>query len=154
MHEAIADLAFLAGVWRGEGAGSYPTIDDFSYVEEVTFRPGPDKPFLVYTQRTWRAGTGEPLHSEAGYLRGFGDSRVELVIAQPTGIVEVGSGHLAHRSVTFECRAHTTPAARPVRATHRTFSVDGDRLDIRLSMAAVSHPLTHHLAATLTRVDD
>lgn len=153
MHEHVAGLAFLVGVWRGEGRGSYPTIDDFEYTEEVTFLPGPDKPFLAYGQRTWRAGTDQPLHSETGYLRGFGDDRVELVIAQPTGVVEVGTGYVAPRSVTVDCVAHTTASARSVTATHRTFTVVGDRLEIRLSMAAVSHPLTHHLAASLTRVD-
>lgn len=153
IHPDVGVLGFLIGTWRGTGTGVYPTISTFEYTEEITFTPGPNKPFLAYTQRTWRAGTNDPLHSESGYLRGFGSERVEFVIAQPTGIVEVHSGVLAATRLTFDGVAVTTPAAKQVSATKREIVVTGDRLDYRLAMAAVGQPLQHHLAATLTRVD-
>src|SRR6476660_2324424 len=44
-------LAPFAGLWRGEGEGAYPTIDDFAYTEEIEFAPS-GKPFLAYRSRT------------------------------------------------------------------------------------------------------
>ncbi|RPI24197.1 MAG: FABP family protein, partial [Actinobacteria bacterium] len=91
VHPDVAALAFLVGTWEGDGRGIYPTIEDFAYHEVVEIE-APPKPFLAYRQRTRRAGTGEPLHMEAGYFRSVGEGSVELVIAQPTGIVECHSG--------------------------------------------------------------
>ena len=152
-HPAIGLVSFMVGTWRGEGSGEYPTIDPFRYTEEISFRPGPGKPFLVYSQRTARAETGEPLHSEAGYLRVLEDGGLEFVIAQPTGIVELHTGTLDGSRLRFEGSAHPTPGARDVSATVREITVDGDRLEYRLAMAAVGQPLTHHLHAVLRRVD-
>ncbi|HSJ50800.1 MAG TPA: FABP family protein [Actinomycetota bacterium] len=154
IHPDIAPLEFLFGTWTGTGKGEYPTISDFSYGEEIRFAPGPGKPFVTYAQRTWRAGTADPLHAETGYLRGLGSDRLELVIAQPTGVVEVHSGVLDGRSLVFEGLAYTTPSARQVSATRRQIVVDGDRLEYRLAMEAVGQPLLHHLAAVLTRAAD
>lgn len=154
VHHDIEDLRFLLGTWRGTGEGVYPTIEPFAYTEEVTFTAGPGKPFVVYGQRTWRAGTEEPLHSETGYIRGSGSESVELVIAQPTGIVEVHTGVLLGTSLVFEGSAITTATARPVSATRREIDVDGDVLQYHLSMEAVEQPLQLHLSASLRRVAD
>jgi hypothetical protein len=153
LHPDVGALRFLIGTWRGTGTGVYPTIASFEYTEEVIFIPGPNKPFLAYTQRTWRAGSDEALHTETGYLRGFGSERLELVIAQPTGIVEAHTGVLAGTRLAFAGVAVATPAAKQVSATEREIIVTGDRLDYRLAMEAVGQPPQHHLAATLTRVD-
>jgi hypothetical protein len=153
IHDDIRPLEFLLGTWEGEGEGLYPTIDPFSYTEQVVFTPGPGKPFVAYTQKTWRAGTGDPLHSEAGYLRGFGDERVELVIAQPTGIVEIHVGTVDGQRLALEGQAISAPAARSVTATRRVIEVHGDQLTYRLDMAAVGQPLQHHLTATLRRAE-
>ena len=63
-----APLAPLLGTWRGVGEGGYPTVDCFSYVEELTFGHV-GKPFVVMTQRSRDPVTGEPLHAETGYFR-------------------------------------------------------------------------------------
>ncbi len=91
-HPDLARLTFLFGTWKGQGSGRYPTINPFEYLEEASFNPGPDKPFVTYRQRTRRVGNGEPLHSETGYIRTTDPDRIELVIAQPIGIVEIHTG--------------------------------------------------------------
>lgn len=152
IHPDIAPLAFLVGTWRGQGHGDYPTIVPFDYTEEVTIAPLP-KPVLSYGQRTRRVGTEEPLHAEAGYLRLPG-GRPELVVAQPTGIVEAHSGTLSGQRLDLTTvHVATVPSAdgHAVRAVRREVEVVGEELRYRLSMAAAGQPLQLHLEATLHR---
>ncbi len=152
-HPAIEHLAFLLGTWRGGGSGDYPTIEDFSYVEDVAFHHV-GKPFISYTQRTRDATSQLPLHSEAGYFRPVGRDRLELVLVQPSGIVEIHDGRID--GTTFRLRSSrvlTTPTAKEVTQVQRTIVVDGPRMSYRVDMAAVGHTLQHHLTASLTRID-
>lgn len=152
-HPAIEPIAWLVGTWRGEGEGSYPTIATFRYGEEIVF-DHVGKPFVSYRQRTWSLPDGAPLHSESGYLRPQGDGRLEYVIAQPTGIVEVGAGTVEHRrvAVAASTEATRTPTAVLVGGVERAMQVEGDELTYELRMATDRVPMTLHLRATLRRV--
>lgn len=153
LHPDLEQLSHLVGVWRGSGHGTYPTIDDFDFTEEISFVPGPGKPFLFYTQSTWDALSGEPLHSEAGYLRSVGPGRVEMVIAQPTGIMEIHTGSVDGRHLHLRTGVvEGTPTAKEVTDVERHIEVDRDVLRYRLGMAAVGHELSTHLVAELHRV--
>lgn len=151
LHPDVAPLSFLLGTWTGEGKGEYPTIAPFSYGEEVRFwHVG--KPFLAYSQRTWHLDDGRPLHAESGYWRPAGAGRIEIVLAHPTGVAEVEEGTLdgQHIAVATVAVARTSSAKR-VDALQRSVTVEGDTMHYSVAMAAVGHPLTHHLAATLIR---
>lgn len=37
VHPAIQPLSYLLGTWRGQGEGGFPTINSFSYGEELVF---------------------------------------------------------------------------------------------------------------------
>ena len=155
LHPDVAVFACLLGTWTGEGEGHYPTIEAFAYREEISFGHA-GKPFLAYRQATVRTDTGLPAHAEAGYLRGVGGGRAELVLAHPTGIAELSAGdvtvtddglvlHLRSTSVTG------TATAKDVRSVERTVTVAGDVLRYDVAMGAVDQPHQHHLAATLHR---
>ena len=151
MHPDLDPIAFLLGSWRGEGKGVYPTITEFAYGEEIRFREV-GKPVLAYTQRTWALDDGRPLHAESGYWRAPADDRVELVLAHPTGVVEVEEGTLQGTVVALASTAVAgTASAKSVTALARHLTVEGDVLTYRLDMAAVGQPNQVHLEATLRR---
>jgi hypothetical protein len=144
-------LDFLLGRWEGEGEGTYPTIRPFSYREESIFLPS-GKGFLAYSQRTWALDDGRPLHSETGYLRPGPGGRVELVLAHPTGVVEVEEG--AQEGQVLELASTfigLTATAKTVSALSRSIKVEGDIMAYTLAMAAVGRPLQEHLRARLRR---
>jgi hypothetical protein len=151
LHPDIRPLAFLLGSWMGEGKGEYPTIAPFSYGEELRFwHVG--KPFFAYTQRTWALDDGRPLHSESGYWRMAGPSRVELAMAHPTGVVEIEEGDLEGTTVTLATTAVVrTATAKLVERLERELRVNGDVLTYDVRMAALGQPLQNHLSGELQR---
>jgi hypothetical protein len=156
LHPDVAVLAPLFGTWEGTGTGEYPTIDDFEYVESITFAHT-GKPFLAYTQRTRHPVSGLPMHAESGYLRVPVPGSIEIVMAQPTGLAEIYEGAVVGGDgpLVIDVRSSSissTPTSKEVSITERTISVTGDELHYTFRMAAVGQPLGHHLSATLRRV--
>lgn len=159
LHPALLTVASLIGTWTGRGRGNYPTIDDFEYLETVTFGHV-GKPFLTYEQRT-RAllpdgSAGAPMHAESGYWRFPEPGRVEIVVGHPTGIVEIEEGRVVSTpdGLAFELVATSvtcSPTAKSVTGLERSFLLAGDALSYAVRMAAVGLPLQDHLAAELRR---
>jgi THAP4-like, heme-binding beta-barrel domain len=156
LHPDLAHVASLLGTWSGVGRGEYPTIEPFEYHESISFSQI-GKPFLAYAQRTRSAADPPvPLHAETGYWRFPAAGRVELVLAHPTGVVEVEEGTLEISAgvVRIELATSTvagTASAKSVTSLTRTITVDGDVLTYDVAMAAVGLPLQHHLSARLQR---
>ena len=154
LHPEVSALAPLLGTWTGRGRGGYPTIEPFEYTEELTFTHV-GKPFVQHLQKTRSADDGRPLHSETGYWRVAGRDddgrwRVELVVAQPIGIVEVLEGTFDGTTATLRSTAvATTATAKPTTAVERVYRFAGGQLRYHLAMAAMGRPLQQHLEGTL-----
>ena len=153
LHPALKPLAALVGTWEGSGAGEYPTIRSFDYIEELTFT-NIGKPFLEYRQRTWGADNAL-MHVETGYLRLPAPDRVEFILALPTGQVELCEGRLTEADgevrLHLEGRILNSSTAKQVDATSRSYALVGDALKTSFDMAAVAHPIQRHLTSDLTR---
>ena len=155
-HPDLASLSFLLGRWEGAGIGGYPTIESFRFGQEISFSHN-GKPFLIYTSRTWRLDEegriGPPLGTESGYWRPRPDSQVEVMLAHPTGIVEIYLGEISGNRIEMATDVVArTATAKEVTAGHRLYGLAGGDLAYAYDMAAMGQELQPHLSAQLKRV--
>jgi hypothetical protein len=156
LHPDCVPLAFLLGTWAGAGVGGYPTVEDFRFGQELEFGHI-GKPYLTYTSRSWlldRDGNQvRPLAMETGFWRPQPDKQVELVLAHPTGFVEIWLGEIEGAKVELRTDlVARTASAKEYTAGHRLYGlVEGDLL-WAYDMAAMGEPLQSHLSARLKRV--
>jgi len=173
LHPALLPLLPLIGRWRGTGKGGYPTIEDFCYAQEVRFSHD-GRPFLAYESRAWIIDDqGLPLRPsarEVGWWRpqpgggvggdagravdaGGGDVDVEVLLAHPTGFVEVYYGRVTGTRVELATDAVVrTASAKEVTANRRLYGLVNGDLMYAADMAAVGQSLCAHLSARLARV--
>jgi len=152
LHPDVQPLAFLLGTWRGEGTGEYPTIDPFSFVEEMTFDHVGDT-FLCYQQASWSPIDRAPIHFERGFLRPGLPGRIEFTLAHPIGLTEVTEGALDGTSLELSSTAvGRTTTGLTTTAVIRRYRVDGDVMRYRTDMATDETPMALHLEAELHRV--
>ncbi|KAG6556228.1 hypothetical protein Mapa_002169 [Marchantia paleacea] len=151
LHPKLQSVAFMLGTWRGEGEGGFPTIRSFKYGEEIKFwHVG--KPVIAYTQKTWKAASGEPMHAESGYFRPTSDGSIEAVIAQSTGLAEVQKGTYDSAKQSLELRSSLVGNASKVVEIKRIFNVEGEELIYTVEMGTHTHELQPHLQAVLKKV--
>lgn len=164
----LVPLAWMLGRWEGVGVVGYPTVQQVRFGQEVEVRHD-GRPFLHYRSQAHLldddGAVVRPLASEAGYWRvvvpddpqaaareaaGVG---VEVLLAHPTGFVEIYTGRAVAGRVDLstDVVARTTTAKEYTAATRLYGLVEGDLL-WAMDMAAVGQPLTPHASARLKRV--
>ncbi|GAA3644966.1 FABP family protein [Nonomuraea antimicrobica] len=156
MHPDLEPIAFLLGRWEGAGVGGYPTIESFNFGQEIEFGHN-GKPFLTYVSRTWLLDDDgnrvRPLATESGYWRPQPDRQVEVVLAHPTGIVEIYIGEVVFHKIELRTDVVArTASAKEYTAGHRLYGLVNGNLMWAYEMAAVGHPLTDHMSAELKKV--
>ena len=156
LHPALLALLPLVGRWRGTGKGGYPTIDDFDYAQELRFSHD-GRPVLRHDSRAWLFdGDGRPIRPaarEVGWWRPQPDDGVELLLAHPTGVVEVYYGRVQGTRVELTTDAVVrTSSAKEVSANRRLYGIVEGDLMYAIDMAAVGQPLQPHLSARLRRL--
>jgi THAP4-like, heme-binding beta-barrel domain len=156
LHPDVEPLKFLLGDWEGAGVGGYPTVESFRFGQEISFRHV-GKPYLIYTSRTWRlddeGNLGQPLARESGYWRAPSGGQVELLLAHPTGIVEIYIGAVTGTRVELRTDVVArTETAKEYTAGTRLYGLIGEDLGYAYDMAAEGQSLQSHLSAQLKRV--
>jgi hypothetical protein len=166
VHPDLEPIRFLLGRWEGAGIGGYPTIESFRFGQEIEFSHN-GKPFLAYVSRTWRLDEegriGAPLGTESGYWRPQPGNQIEVMLAHPTGIVEIYLGQVSGTRIEMATDVVArTATAKEVTAGHRLYGLTGPGLasgdlanaDLAYAydMAAMGQGLQPHLSAQLKRV--
>jgi hypothetical protein len=154
---SVTLLTELTGRWVGAGSGTYPTIDDFLYREELTVMPTGEPGILHYVQRTWRiTETGEvPSHVETGFVH-VADDRITVLNAQGADRVEVMTGTLERTRGETIVRLESSALAHDDRmvGSWRTITIRENRLEYEMGMTTVAVPAgANHLRASLVRTD-
>jgi hypothetical protein len=150
-------LQTLVGTWEGNGAGRFPTIDDFRYREVLEITGGFDELVLHYKQRTWRlTDDGETeSHKETGFIGVKEDGTVEITSAQGNDRVEVLSGGVSVSDEGLFLDLESLAIAHDDRMIRswRTIVFDTQLLTYTMGMATTAVPEGDaHLAAELTKL--
>ena len=102
---------------------------------------------------------GAPLGTESGYWRPRPDDQIEVMLAHPTGIVEIYLGEITGTRIEMATDVVArTATAKEVTAGHRLYGLVGpdgpaeQDLAYAYDMAAVGQELQPHLSAQLKRV--
>jgi hypothetical protein len=157
LHPDLVPIAFLLGHWQGNGHGDYPTIEKFEFRQEVGFTHD-GRPFLHYLSRTWLIDADgndvRPLAIETGFFRPKPAGVLEVMLAHPTGFVEIYSGRVEGAKIEMATDAVVrTETAKEYTAGQRLYGlVEGDLL-WTYDMAAVEQSLQSHIWARLKRVE-
>ncbi len=155
LHASLSPLRFLVGRWEGAGVVGYPTIESAHFGQEVSFSHN-GKPFLSYASRTWLLDSdgriGRPLASESGFWRLQEDGTLEVMLAHPTGIVEIYIGEVTGTKIEMATDVIVrTATAKEVTAGLRLYGLIGTDLGYAYDMAAMGQPLQAHVSAQLKR---
>ena len=156
MPRELAPLAWMIGRWEGAGVVGYPTIESANFGQEIEVSHD-GRPFLTWQSRTWLLNdAGEqvrPLATELGFWRPVENGEVELVLAHPTGIVELYFGKAEPAKVELRTDGVIrSPHAKEYNAATRLYGLVNSNLMWAMDMAAVGQPLQSHLSAELKRV--
>jgi hypothetical protein len=157
LHPSLEHLSILLGEWQGLGVVGYPTITEARYEQEMSFSHD-GRPFLAYISKTWLIDDDgkriRPSGTETGFWRpGKNPRDVEVMLAHPTGIVEVYVGEVVFNKIelTSEVVARTE-TSKDVKGLNRLYGlVEGD-LAYAIDMAAMGQKLQSHLSARLQKI--
>jgi len=152
----LLPLAWLIGRWEGAGVVGYPTMESVNFGQEITVS-NDGRPFLEWQSRTWLLNdAGEqvrPLGTELGFWRPAGEGEVELLLAHPTGIIEMYHGTVEPAKIELRTDGVLrSPLAKEYNAGHRLYGLVESQLMWVMDMAAVGEPLQSHASAQLKRV--
>ena len=152
----LVSVAWLIGTWEGAGVVGYPTMDSIHFGQEVTFEHV-GKPFLAYRSQTWllddEGARVRPLSSECGYWRPRPQGALEVLLAHPTGFVEIWLGEVSGAKVELRTdMVARTASAKEYTAGHRLYGLVDGELFWAFDMAAADQPLQSHASARLKRV--
>lgn len=156
LPEPLYPLAWMVGRWEGVGLFSYPTMDDGRFGQALDISCD-GEPFLRWESASWVLDEdGErvrPFATESGFLRLTEQGTPELMLAHPTGIVEIYVGTSEPAKLLLPVsNAMRTPTAHEYVQGSRMYGLVNGELFWALDMEAHGQPMTSHMSAQLRRV--
>ena len=157
LPEPLRPLAWLIGRWEGAGVVGYPTMTSVHFGQEIEVTHD-GRAFLKWESRAWilDSESGErvrPSAVESGFWRPMDNGEVELLLAHPTGIVEMYYGTMEPARIQLKTDGVLrSPHAKEYNSASRMYGLVDSQLMWVMDMAAVGHPLQSHLSAQLKRV--
>jgi hypothetical protein len=127
-------------------------VPPFTYRETLVIEAVPKRALLRITQWTTVGDSSELSHSEVAFMRLLPERRVELLIAIPSGYVEVHTGQLVHQ--VLELRLQTlaaAPSARPLRLVQRRMELTDGALHNTVGIAVHDEEVAAHVESWLRR---
>ena len=155
IHPNVAPFAWLLGTWQGGGDGDYPTIEKFTFGQELIFQQD-GRPFMHYMAKAWLLDAdGNKVRDaaqETGFLRCLEDGSVEMMLTHNTGITELYLGKVEGAKLELSTDAVMRSAtAKEYAGARRLYGlVEGD-LWFAMDMAAMGQELQPHLWGKLVR---
>lgn len=157
IHPDIAPLAWLVGRWEGAGVVGYPTIESANFGQELVVTHD-KRPFLRWESTTWildDAGNKvRPSGTELGFWRPGGEGEAELLLAHPTGIVEMYYGTVEPGRIELQTDGIIrSPHAKEYSSAKRMYGLVKSNLMWVMDMTAAGQPMSSHVSAELKRVE-
>ncbi|KJK11864.1 fatty acid-binding protein [Terrabacter sp. 28] len=156
--EPLRPLAWLIGRWEGAGVVGYPTIESAHFGQEIEVTHD-GRGFLKWESRAWildseNGAKVRPAAVESGFWRPLENGEVELLLAHPTGILELYYGEIQPAKVQLKTDGVLrAPGAKEYNAATRMYGLVESQLMWVMDMAAVGQEMQSHVSATLKRVE-
>jgi hypothetical protein len=156
VDDALLSVLPLLGEWHGEGQAA-GAGGDHRFGQWIRFSHD-GRGFLAYESRAWRlSDDGQivgPDARETGYWRPGQDDDVELLVANPEGLVEIYVGQ-ARTTTSWELSTDVvarTPDAPDVTRAVRLYGIVDGALMYAVDRATGESPLTPIMSARLERI--
>ncbi len=156
VDDALLSVLPLLGEWHGEGQAA-ALGGDHRFGQWVRFSHD-GRGFLAYESRTWRlTDDGEivgPDTRESGFWRPRGQDDVELLVANPEGLVELYVGR-ARTTTSWELTTDVlarTPDAPAVTRAVRLYGIVDGALMYAIDRGGADEPLRPAMSARLERI--
>lgn len=153
------DLGLLIGIWKGDGIGSFPTIESFRFRDELEFEFINEEGVIHYKQKTWIKGeVSTPSHWESGFIRINENGVIEISNSQNGGRVEVLAGNIIESDrdrKRLEINFKSIFLGNDPRLvnTSRNIIVENDVLGYSIHMSTKTVQTANcHIEAALTRI--
>lgn len=156
LPEPLYPLAWMVGRWEGVGLFSYPTIESGRFGQELEITCD-GRPFLRWESASWELDEDgnqvRPRATESGFLRLTEQGTPELMLAHPTGIVEIYVGTVEPAKLLLPVsNAMRTNTAKEYIQGSRMYGLVNGELFWAMDMEAVGQEMQSHLSAQLKRV--
>ncbi|XP_072745058.1 peroxynitrite isomerase THAP4-like [Anoplolepis gracilipes] len=162
LPKALESLAWLKGTWRTDncGSGSYPTMKDFKYYEEMSFACI-GQPMFNYTAQSYfilEDGSKKPMAQSTGFLKVNPETnKIFLILAHNFGLTTIEEGEVINDTIylnstdTLRIKEAKIPHVTKIR---REFKLNDNCLEHVFYMATSTTPvLTEHLRAKYVKVN-